>query len=66
MERVWLKTGGLFGYTSVRGMLSCVSSDLPATRKICGFASHSATMGCSKCYKSFHQAHLEILSDTIV
>ena len=50
---MWLKTGGLFGYSSVRGMLSCVSTDLPATHKLCGLASHSATMGCSECYKSF-------------
>ena len=26
-----------------------MSSDLPATRKVCGFAGNSAAMGCSKC-----------------
>ena len=50
---VWLKTNGIFRYTSVRCMLSCISSDLPATRKTCGFAGHSASKGCSKCYKTF-------------
>lgn len=34
-------------------MLSCFSSDLSATWKVCGFASHSAQMGCSKCLKKF-------------
>lgn len=30
-----------------------VSCDLPAARKTCGFLSHSATLGCSKCYHRF-------------
>ena len=33
----------------IRGALLGVSCDLPATRKICGFSGHSATMRCSKC-----------------
>ena len=33
--------------------ISCSTSDLPATRKVCGFASHSASFGCSKCLKKF-------------
>lgn len=37
----------------VRGALLCVASDLPATRKTCGFTSHNSTMGCSKCLKTF-------------
>ena len=37
----------------IRGALLGVSCDLPATRKICGFSGHSATMGCSKCLKKF-------------
>jgi len=46
-------SASLFGYTSLRCALTCVSSDLPATRKVCGFASHSAVMGCSKCKVKF-------------
>lgn len=38
----------------VRAALLCITSDLPATRKVCGFASHSAGLGCSKCLKNFH------------
>jgi hypothetical protein len=34
-------------------VLLCVSCDLPAARKTCGFLSHSATLGCSKCLKVF-------------
>ena len=30
-----------------------VSCDLPAARKTCGFLSHSASLGCSKCYFRF-------------
>ncbi|XP_056015784.1 uncharacterized protein LOC125660837 isoform X1 [Ostrea edulis] len=31
--------------------LMCVGCDIPATRKLCGFLGHSATLGCSKCFK---------------
>ena len=37
----------------VRMALICVSCDIPATHKLCGFASHSASRGCSKCQKFF-------------
>ena len=30
-----------------------VSCDIPAGRKLCGFLSHSARLGCSRCYKPF-------------
>ena len=33
---------------TVRVALLCVSCDLPAARKTCGFLSHSAALGCSK------------------
>ena len=33
--------------------LLCIASDVPATRKTCGFKSHAANKGCSKCLKSF-------------
>ena len=31
----------------------CTASDIPATRKLCGFLGHSAFLGCSKCLKYF-------------
>jgi len=37
----------------VRAALICSTCDIPATRKLCGFVSHSANLGCSKCLKSF-------------
>ena len=40
----------------VRGALICCSCDLPAGRKLCGFLSHSAHFGCSKCKKYFPSA----------
>ena len=33
--------------------LLCVSCDLPAGRKVCGFLGHTARYGCSRCGKSF-------------
>ncbi|XP_071143344.1 uncharacterized protein [Mytilus edulis] len=33
--------------------LMCVGCDIPATRKLCGFLGHGATLGCSKCMKTF-------------
>ena len=37
----------------IRAALICCSCDLPAGRKLCGFLSHSAHLGCSKCTKYF-------------
>lgn len=45
--------GVTLGSSTVRALLACICSDLPATRKLCGFLSHSASLGCSKCLKSF-------------
>ena len=36
-----------------RAAVISISSDVPATRKICGFKSHSALVGCSRCLKKF-------------
>ena len=38
---------------TIRLALSCVSCDIPATRKVCGFLGHNARLGCNKCYKEF-------------
>lgn len=45
-------------YINVSGIplpirILCVASDIPATRKVCGFTGHNSTKGCSKCLKSF-------------
>ena len=37
----------------VRCALLCVACDQPAARKVCGFLSHSAMLGCPRCYKNF-------------
>ena len=50
---IQLKTHLHPGGTNVRAALICVSADIPALRKLCGFLGHNATLGCSKCYKIF-------------
>ena len=37
--------------------LVCVSSDIPATRKIGGFLGHMASQGCSRCKKHFNSGN---------
>ena len=41
----------------VRVALTCVACDIPATRKVCGFLGHRASLACNKCYKVFKQIH---------
>ena len=36
-----------------RVCLICVSCDMPAVRKVCGFVGHQARLGCSKCLCKF-------------
>ena len=43
----------IFGSRTVRVALCCMSSDIPATRKLCGFYGFKAKYGCSKCLKQF-------------
>ena len=40
-------------HVRIRAALMCVASDIPATRKVCGFIGHNSIKGCSKCLKSF-------------
>ena len=40
---------------TIRLALTCVACDIPATRKVCGFLGHRATLGCNKCLKKFEQ-----------
>lgn len=37
----------------VRCAILCVSCDIPAGRKTCGFLGHTANLGCSRCLKYF-------------
>ena len=37
----------------IRCALLCVACDLPAARKVCGFLSYNANLGCSRCYCNF-------------
>ena len=41
------------GSCLVKGALLCVACDLPAARKVCGFMSYVATLGCNRCKKQF-------------
>ena len=43
---------------TVRVAVSCISCDIPATRKVCSFLSHNANLG-NKCYKNFSEPQLE-------
>ena len=43
-------------HVTVRLCVGCVSSDIPATRKLCGFLGHAARLGCNKCLTSFPTA----------
>ena len=40
-------------HITVRLALSCVTCDIPASRKVCGFLGHNAAMECNKCLKKF-------------
>ena len=40
-------------FVPIRCALLCVSCDLPATQKVCGFTSFSSLQGCYKCMKKF-------------
>ena len=46
-------SSSFLGLTSIRATLACITCDLPATRKVCGFSNFNGTMGCSKCLKKF-------------
>ena len=37
----------------IRCAVLSVSCDIPAGRKLCGFLSYTAHLGCSRCYKPF-------------
>ena len=42
---------------TLRAALLCFVSDIPATRKVCGFPNFNGKFGCSKCLKTFPCEH---------
>ena len=48
--------GSILGSRMIRAALVYICSDLPATRKLCGFYGIKAKYGCSKCLKCFPSA----------
>lgn len=48
---------GIESSVFIRACIGCVSCDIPAFRKLCGFLGHSARLGCSKCLKEFPTNH---------
>ena len=52
-QGVIFKNATVLGHTMLRAVMACVSCDLPATRKVCGFSNYNAKFGCSKCMKEF-------------
>ena len=51
-EGVRVSTNAISTFT-LRAALLCFISDIPATRKVCGFPGFRARLGCSKCLKQF-------------
>lgn len=50
-----IKCGEVNINMKVRLAITCVSCDIPASRKVCGFLGHFAKLGCNKCLKEFKQ-----------
>lgn len=48
-----MNINGMTEPQTVRCLLLDVACDMPASRKVCGFLSHSAILGFTKCYKEF-------------
>ena len=56
LKRAWdgfLMTTSNQVQVKARLALTCVSCDIPASRKVVGFLGHNAVIGCNKCYKEF-------------
>ena len=57
-DGIWISTTDHpNGRVYVTGHLLCVSSDIPASRKACGFLGHNAKIGCNKCLKEFKRVN---------
>ena len=57
MKVLWkgvkLKVHGKEEPEKIRAAILCAASDIPGSRKLCGFLGHNATFGCNKCLKKF-------------
>ncbi len=51
---------------TIRCALLCVGCDLPAGRKVCGFLSYTANLGCSRCYHAFGTGVFGQLDSTVM
>ncbi len=49
----WINTHDHPGGTMLKAMLLGIACDSPASRKICGFLSHNAIKGCTRCLHEF-------------
>ena len=58
LKEAWLHGINVYNHDKisvcVNLALACVTCDIPASRKVCGFLSHNASMGCNKCLKKFN------------
>ena len=48
-EGIYMSTPSQSLPVRIRAALLCVSCDIPACRKVCGFLGHNANLSCSKC-----------------
>ena len=54
-EGVWFSCPDVIGKrVFIKGRLIAVCSDIPASRKVCGFLDHRAQKACNKCLKDFY------------
>ena len=45
----------------IRLAVTCIACDIPASRKLCGFLGHNATLGCNKCLKKFNSTSFGVV-----
>ena len=65
-EGVQMRTSGsILARTFVRAALGYITSDIPATRKICGFYGIRAKKGCSKCLSHLFHSVIMMYLDQI-
>ncbi|CAB4028333.1 Hypothetical predicted protein [Paramuricea clavata] len=53
---IWLRL-------EIMAALLCVVSDIPDSRKVCGFNGHHSRMGCNKCTKAFEVGGVGVPND---
>ena len=56
-------SNSVLGYKTIRVALALICSDIPATRKLCGFYGFNALYGCSKCMKKFTKPSIKEPTD---